>query len=173
MYSDVSDFGYIRTMFLQKRGLRYERALYRTIEKISTNSFSCFIRGISLHQYKYSYHEKSPRLQVGLLATRNKRGKGYGGAKRSPARGNFSFEATNRRDVRLVNEDLFSYIIPGIPPPIPAAAPASGLSSFMSVIKTRVVKMLPATEAAFLSASFATLAGSITPASSRSSNSRV
>ncbi len=53
------------------------------------------------------------------------------------------------------------YIIPGIPPPIGGIG---GLSSLISAITHSVVSNIPATEAAFSSATLTTFAGSITPA---------
>ena len=62
---------------------------------------------------------------------------------------------------------LQNYIIPPIPgaPPIGIAGSFSGLSQ----IRHSVVRNMPAIEAAFSRATRATLAGSITPASRRSS----
>src|SRR5690606_34876517 len=54
-------------------------------------------------------------------------------------------------------------------PPIPGAPAAAGLSSFFSATRQSVVSRGPAIDAAFCRAVLVTLAGSITPAASRSS----
>ena len=69
------------------------------------------------------------------------------------------------------------YIILSIPyiiPPIPGAPPmGAGFSSGLSTMRHSVVRNIPAIEAAFSRATRATLAGSITPALRRSSNTSV
>ncbi len=59
-----------------------------------------------------------------------------------------------------------NYIIPGIPPPIPPGIPPC--SSGMSISAHSVVKIIPATEAAFSKATLVTFLGSIIPAFSMS-----
>ncbi len=59
------------------------------------------------------------------------------------------------------------YIIPGIPPPIGGIPPA-GSSSLMSTNAHSVVKIIPATDAAFSKAIRVTFLGSIIPALSMS-----
>ena len=64
--------------------------------------------------------------------------------------------------------------IPYIIPPIPGAPPmGAGFSSGLSTMRHSVVRNIPAIEAAFSRATRATLAGSITPALRRSSNTSV
>ncbi len=57
------------------------------------------------------------------------------------------------------------YIMPPIPPPIGGIG--IGFSSFLSAITHSVVRNIPATDAAFSSATRLTLVGSITPAARR------
>ena len=59
------------------------------------------------------------------------------------------------------------YIIPGIPPPPPIGGIA-GASSLMSTKAHSVVKIIPATEAAFSKATRATFLGSMIPSLSMS-----
>ena len=64
---------------------------------------------------------------------------------------------------RFICNDTY-YIIPGIPPPI-GGIPAAGVSSLISIKAHSVVKIIPATEAAFSKATRVTFLGSIIPAS--------
>ena len=58
---------------------------------------------------------------------------------------------------------LMIYIIPGIPPPIGGIPPPAGASSLMSIKAHSVVRIIPATEAAFSKATRVTFLGSMIP----------
>ena len=73
---------------------------------------------------------------------------------------------TNKK-IRNIADFLFYwwiliYIIPGIPPP-PIGGAAGGVSSLISTKAHSVVRIIPATEAAFSRATLATFFGSIIP----------
>ena len=65
------------------------------------------------------------------------------------------------------------YIMPPMPPIPGAGIAGAGFSSFLSAMTHSVVRNMPAIEAAFSRATRVTLAGSITPAAIRFSNSPV
>ena len=71
----------------------------------------------------------------------------------------------------FISGNNISYIIPGIPPPVGIATASSFLG--ISATKHSVVKIIEATPAALTKEAMATLAGSITPAANKSSNSLV
>ena len=66
----------------------------------------------------------------------------------------------------FLNNNNVNYIIPGIPPP--PIGGAGGVSSLISTNAHSVVKIIPATDAAFSSATLVTFFGSIIPDSNRS-----
>ena len=74
-----------------------------------------------------------------------------------------------RRSVAACSAQTYmSMPMPPIPPMPPGMPPAAGLSSASSATMASVVRIRPATEAAFCSAERVTLAGSSTPSSTRS-----
>jgi hypothetical protein len=72
-------------------------------------------------------------------------------------------EEENGKESAVTNS-CKSYIIPGIPPPIPAIAAAAFPSSGWSAITHSVVNNMAAIEAAFSTAIRVTFVGSMTPA---------
>lgn len=62
----------------------------------------------------------------------------------------------------IIYRSIFHYIMPGMPPPMPPGI--AGASSLISIKAHSVVKIIPATDAAFSRAIRVTFLGSIIPA---------